>query len=203
VPSAPRPFIPPELLPGKSSSGDPLAAEVVVVSSPAAVGKSTVARYLASANRLPFLNLAHVPVSTNAFVGLLVRDVVKPTNAVEALHQGQLTVVADALDEGRLLSGDANFEAFLETTWELLLLSLTAASVPSSLPTCVTPHRWLPCVRLPCCRPDHGHARRLLQYKQAWVAIQRKVRNLSSSSSYDFHSDSRGIHCAGEFVDRS
>jgi len=130
VPSAPQPFIPPKLLTGKSTSGDPLAAEVIIISSPAAVGKSTVATFLASAYRIPLLNLAQVHVSTNALVGLLVTDVINPPNAVEAVHKGQLTVVVDALDEGRLLSGDANFEAFLETTWELLLHDRSVTNRP-------------------------------------------------------------------------
>jgi len=130
LPSAPQPFIPPKLVPTDSALPDSFAAEVIIISSPAAVGKSTVAAYLSAANSVPLLNLAEVHVSTSALVGLLATDIVKPAGAIDALHEGQLTIIVDALDEGRLLSGDANFEAFLETTWELLLRDRSVTNRP-------------------------------------------------------------------------
>lgn len=120
VPTVPTPFVAPELSVRQMGSGL-LQAEVIIISSPAAVGKSTVAKALAAVNKLPLLDLAEVPVSTNALVGLLTTDVALPVNPIEALHRGELAVVVDALDEGRLLSGDTSFEKFLETSWELLL----------------------------------------------------------------------------------
>lgn len=121
IPSEPRPFVPPKLVCGDlDDDADPLAAEVVVVSAPAAVGKSTVARFLAATRAAPLLDLAVVPVSTQSLLGLLAADVSDPRDAISAVHSGGLTVIVDALDEGRMLSGDANFEQFLETTWELL-----------------------------------------------------------------------------------
>jgi hypothetical protein len=122
VPSLPQPFIPPKLLSLSSESEtDALAAEVIIVSSPAAVGKSTAAQYLAATCNIPVLNLADVHVSTNALVGLITTDIVQPEDPLRALHAAELSIIVDALDEGRLLSGDANFEKFLETCWELLL----------------------------------------------------------------------------------
>jgi hypothetical protein len=131
LPSLPQPFIPPKLVSlYADSESEALAAEVVIVSSPAAVGKSTAASYLAATCNVPLLNLAKVYVSTNALVGLLTTDIVNPTHPVNALHAGELSIIVDALDEGRLLSGDANFEKFLETTWELLLKDRSVRSKP-------------------------------------------------------------------------
>ena len=132
LPSEPRPFIPPGLLTASEidSESDAFAAEVVIVSSAAAVGKSTVAAYLASVGPLPLLDLASVHVSTNSLVGLVATDIAVPSNATAALHQGELTLVVDALDEGRLLSGDANFEEFLRTSWELLLRDRSVTNKP-------------------------------------------------------------------------
>lgn len=128
LPTEPAPFVPPELV--TESEGDPFAAEVIVVSSAAAVGKSTVARYLAATARVPLLDLARTHVSTNSLVGLLATDVLRPQDPTGALQRGELSVLVDALDEGRLLSGDANFEEFLLTSWELLLRVRTGTSVP-------------------------------------------------------------------------
>jgi hypothetical protein len=131
IPSEPRPFVAPKLVSGELDDGvDPLAAEVVVISAPAAVGKSTVAKFLAASRSAPLLNLAAVPVSTQSLLGLLAADVSDPSDAISAFHAGRLTVIVDALDEGRMLSGDANFEQFLETTWELLLQDRSITAYP-------------------------------------------------------------------------
>jgi hypothetical protein len=98
-----------------------MSAEVILVSSPAAVGKSTAAEFLAAMGELPILDLAAIHVSTHTFAGLLASDFVDPQGARDAFHKGRLPVIIDALDEGRLRSGDPNFEQFLETTWELML----------------------------------------------------------------------------------
>src|SRR5207247_7491238 len=87
--------------------------------------KSTVAKYLAATTQAPLLDLAQTHVSTNSLVGLLATDVVRPHDPTGALQRGELSVLIDALDEGRLLSGDANFEEFLRTSWELLLQDRT------------------------------------------------------------------------------
>jgi hypothetical protein len=128
IPAEPSPFVPPQLI--AESSRGPFAAEVIIVSSAAAVGKSTVARYLAATAEVPLLDLAQTHVSTNSLVGLLATDVVRPQDPTGALQRSQLSVLIDALDEGRLLSGDANFEEFLRTSWELLLRDRTKTVIP-------------------------------------------------------------------------
>lgn len=128
VPAEPSPFVPPQLV--AESEAEPFAAEVVIVSSAAAVGKSTAAKYLAATAQVPLLDLARTHVSTNSLVGLLATDVARPQDPTVALQKGQLSVLIDALDEGRLLSGDANFEEFLRTSWELLLRDRTETRIP-------------------------------------------------------------------------
>lgn len=128
TPAEPSPFVPQQLV--AESEGDPFSAEVIIVSSAAAVGKSTVAKYLAATAQAPLLDLAQTHVSTNSLVGLLATDVVRPQDPTGALQRGDLSVLIDALDEGRLLSGDANFEEFLRTSWELLLRVRTETRAP-------------------------------------------------------------------------
>lgn len=99
--------------------GEGLSAEVLVVEASAAVGKSTMARQLSWSCHLPLLDLSDVPVSTQSLIGLLQSDVGN-ARAISAFHAGELPVIVDALDEGRLLSGEQSFEGFLETTGELL-----------------------------------------------------------------------------------
>jgi len=120
LPSAPDPFVGPMLAPAADQEPDPLSSEIVVIRSPAAVGKSTLAKALAADRSQPLLDLAVIPVSTDSLAGLLTSDVTTPSKPIDALHAGELCVVIDALDEGRLLSGENNFQEFLESTWDLL-----------------------------------------------------------------------------------
>jgi hypothetical protein len=67
----------------------------------------------------PDLDLAKVPVSTGSLKALLL-DISGAGNQIKAFHSGRLPIIIDALDEGRLLSGEKGFESFLETTGEFL-----------------------------------------------------------------------------------
>ncbi len=107
-----------------------LAAEVLFLEAPAAVGKSTTARALSARTGAPLLDLAKVPVSTKTLVGLLGSELSGPGDPVAAFHMGDIPVIVDAPDEGRLLSGEEGFEGFLETTGELLLESRAETSRP-------------------------------------------------------------------------
>jgi hypothetical protein len=97
---------------------NPLASDVLLFSAPAAVGKSTFARALAAAARIPLLDLAKVKVSTGTLSGILLAEI--GHQAPQELQKGQLALIIDALDEGRILSGDSHIEEFLRTTMELL-----------------------------------------------------------------------------------
>ncbi|MCW5893308.1 MAG: hypothetical protein KIT14_22565 [bacterium] len=114
----PKPYIPPTLY-LEGSEGD-LNAEVLFIQAPAAVGKTALARYLSATLSLPLLNLAKVPVSTGSLQAL-VANLSGAGSPIDAFHEGRLPVIVDALDEGRLLSGETGFESFLSTAGEFLL----------------------------------------------------------------------------------
>ncbi|HUY35989.1 MAG TPA: hypothetical protein VMV69_24840 [Pirellulales bacterium] len=96
---------------------DPLASDVLLFKAPAAVGKSTFARALAARTGIPVLDLAKVKVSTGALSGILeeIGD-----QASHEFQQGEFALIIDALDEGRIFSGDSHIEEFLRTTVERL-----------------------------------------------------------------------------------
>ncbi len=121
------PFVPPPLIAPDSGSADPFAAEVVFVQAPAAVGKSTVARHLSASRHTPLLDLATIPVATGSLKSL-VSDL--GPDAVARFHSAQLPVIIDALDEGRMLSGEKGFEAFLVTSGEFLLSNRSESHKP-------------------------------------------------------------------------
>lgn len=108
VSSVPDPFVSPTL---QLVDGN-LSSEVVFVRSPAAVGKSVTAQYLSSSTNAPLLNLSVIPVGTGSLQGLISEYA---PNGAQLFHNGELTVVVDALDEGRLLSGETSLEAFLSS----------------------------------------------------------------------------------------
>lgn len=107
-------FVPPMLIESVPIE-DPVPA-VLLVSAPAAVGKSTVARQVAIQTGSPLWDLAGEQVGTGSLTGAIVQAF-GPKNAGDAfekLSAGELAIVLDALDETQLLSGQANFQAFLE-----------------------------------------------------------------------------------------
>ena len=99
------------------SEQNPLFSDVLLFTAPAAVGKSTYARALAAKSQIPLLDLAKVEVSTGALSGILeeIGD-----QAPQEFRQGKFALIIDALDEGRIFSGDNHIEAFLRTTLERL-----------------------------------------------------------------------------------
>ena len=119
IPEAPNPFVAPTFSLLQSETTNPLQVEVVFIKASAAVGKSTIANHLSNILRLPLLDLSKVPVSTGSLKALLL-DVKGAGNSINSFHSGKLPVIIDALDEGRLLSGEQGLESFLETTGEFL-----------------------------------------------------------------------------------
>ncbi len=112
------PFVPPTLSSSTDDAAAVTSAEVIFIEAPAAVGKSTVARFLSASRRTPLLDLARVPVATGSLKALI-SDL--GDDAIERFHGGKLPVIVDAIDEGRMLSGEKGFEAFLDTSGEFLL----------------------------------------------------------------------------------
>ncbi len=128
IPDRPDPFVAPTLtLPQGDAAA--LQAEVVFVRASAAVGKSTMAAFVSASRGLPLLDLASVPVSTGS-LRALISGLSGSGDPVAAFHGGQIPIVVDALDEGRLLSGETGFESFLETMGELLLEDRSVTTRP-------------------------------------------------------------------------
>ena len=131
IATEPTPFVPPTLT-AASLEGERSAfqAEVILISAAAAVGKSTLARFISAKAGLPLLDLATTPVSTHSLVGMIQADFDGPGGPLDAFHRAELPIVIDALDEGRLLTGEKGFEQFLLTTAELLLRDRSVTSRP-------------------------------------------------------------------------
>ena len=126
----PEPFVAPTLVASDTDPQSLFSVEVVFVTASAAVGKSWLATFLSSSRQVPLLNLADVRVSTNSLIGLLQADFSGSDNPIQAFHEGHLPVIIDALDEGRLLSGEKNFDSFIETTAEFLLQNRSVEDHP-------------------------------------------------------------------------
>lgn len=125
----PAPFVAPMLRYSDVPKAGPFAAEVVFVKASAAVGKTTMARYLSASQNLPLLDLSVVPVSTGSLKSL-VSDLSGEGDPVKAFHAGNIPIIIDALDEGRLLSNETGFEYFLQTTGEFLLQDRSVTTRP-------------------------------------------------------------------------
>lgn len=92
-----------------------LESDAVFVQAPAAVGKSMTAKYISARKNAPILDLAKVPVGTDSLRGMIGNDA-----AIDAFRKGNLPIIVDAMDEGRLISGEQSFEQFLASTGKLL-----------------------------------------------------------------------------------
>lgn len=133
VSKEPIPFVAPRLKRVSGTGSGVFATDVIVISAPAAVGKSTLARYISAKSRAPILNLAETPVSTHSLVGILQADFVGPMDPLEAFAQGRVPIILDALDEGRLLTGEKGFEQFILTTAELVNRDRSTTNRPKLL----------------------------------------------------------------------
>ena len=92
-----------------------LESDAVFIQAPAAVGKSMTAKYISATKDAPILDLATVPVGANSLRGMIGNDA-----AIEAFRKGNLPIIVDAMDEGRLISGEQSFEQFIVSTGKLL-----------------------------------------------------------------------------------
>ncbi len=90
-------------------------AQVLLIDAPAAVGKSTLAKHLASSAGTVRWDLATTQVGANGFTGGLTKAMGPESVAtvLRDLSTGRRTVLVDALDEAHLRSGYQNLEAFI------------------------------------------------------------------------------------------
>src|SRR5437899_3643938 len=87
----------------------------ILVSAPAAVGKSTIATELAHLSSAMVWDLAGFQVGTDTFSGTILSCFGDSAPAILAgLTRGDFLLVLDALDEAHVRAGVQNFEAFLE-----------------------------------------------------------------------------------------
>lgn len=127
VAEAPEPFVAPMFDRDFEQEGE--LGEIVLIRASAAVGKSTIAKALSAARRIPILDLAKVAVATGSLKGILA-DLRNGSSPVDAFHKGDLPIIIDALDEGRLLSSEKGFFSFLETSAETILESRDVRNRP-------------------------------------------------------------------------
>ncbi|MGW4202754.1 hypothetical protein [Streptomyces sp. NPDC004726] len=99
---------------------DPVTPSLILITAPAAVGKTTAARYLSYTLRAPIVDLSTLHVGSNALEGALWKSMSpgKAGNFVEEMREGRATLIIDALDEAEIRSGQANFQAFLRDVAE-------------------------------------------------------------------------------------
>lgn len=103
------------LSPSFGDTSDPLQTPVILVSAPGAVGKSTLARQIASMTGATYVDLsASDPVGGNTLSGGLVK-----AGLFDAWRSGQASVLLDGLDEARLRVTQEAFEAFLRDVAEM------------------------------------------------------------------------------------
>ncbi len=126
VADMPMPFVAPAFV---RRNDEDAFKEVILIKASAAVGKTTLARALSATNSIPILDLSRIPVSTGSLKALLL-DLRNGADPVASFHSAHLPIVIDALDEGRLLSGEKGFESFLETAAELVLEDRSNVNFP-------------------------------------------------------------------------
>ncbi|MFE1550875.1 hypothetical protein [Streptomyces sp. NPDC058718] len=101
-------------------ASDPVTPSLILITAPAAVGKTTAARYLSHTLKAPIVDLSTLHVGSNALEGALWKSM-GPGPAgrfVEEMKQGRATLIIDALDEAEIRSGQGNFQAFLRDVAE-------------------------------------------------------------------------------------
>ncbi|WP_143136447.1 hypothetical protein [Streptomyces sp. ok210] len=87
----------------------------MLITAPAAVGKSTAAEYMSNYLKCPILDLSNLQVGDGTLDGMASKSLGIRKNAQfqEALVESRATLLIDALDEAEVRSGQANFRAFV------------------------------------------------------------------------------------------
>ena len=109
-------FVPPNLTPVEEApENSPI--QVLIVSAPGAVGKSTLAHQIAFRKRALLWDLAVAPeVGSGSLDGMMIRAIA-PSQSLdyrEFLQEGLQFLIVDALDEGRLKVNEQSFHRLLE-----------------------------------------------------------------------------------------
>ncbi|MFE7128026.1 hypothetical protein [Streptomyces sp. NPDC057617] len=93
----------------------PLTPSLLLITAPAAVGKSTAASFMSNRLNAPILDLSRLQVGDGTLEGALAKSLGIRKNAEfsEAMLESAATLIIDALDEAEVRSGQANFRAFV------------------------------------------------------------------------------------------
>ncbi|MFI0710771.1 hypothetical protein ACH4SK_08965 [Streptomyces inhibens] len=96
-------------------SSAPLTPSLMLITAPAAVGKSAAAEYMSNYLKCPILDLSYLQVGDGTLDGMASKSLGIRKNAQfqEALVESKATLIVDALDEAEVRSGQANFRAFV------------------------------------------------------------------------------------------
>ncbi|WP_328955740.1 hypothetical protein [Kitasatospora purpeofusca] len=99
----------------EATTSHPLTPSLLLITAPAAVGKSAAGRFLSNALKAPVIDLSLLQVGDGTLEGSLLRAMGAGTLArfLEDLTKGRATLIIDALDEAEVRSGQANFQAFI------------------------------------------------------------------------------------------
>lgn len=108
--SDPRFVIPPIEVIADSFSG-----QVVLLSAPAATGKSSAARFLAREAVAPIFDLSTVQVGSGSLSGQVLDafGLIDGPAFLKDVQAGKATIIVDALDEAEVQAGERNFQSFL------------------------------------------------------------------------------------------
>lgn len=111
----PEVFIMPPLRKNEVLSSKTTSPDVIMISAPGAVGKSTLARKVAAFSKAIYIDLAKAePVGANSITGGLAR-----LRLYESWLSGDIALLIDGLDEARLKVTQSSFEAFLADVSQL------------------------------------------------------------------------------------
>ncbi|MFF6961076.1 hypothetical protein [Streptomyces sp. NPDC008317] len=99
----------------EASTCEPLNPALILLTAPAAVGKSTAAEYMSHLLHAPILDLSTLQVGTGTLEGALSKSLGIQASAdfQISLIKGHSVLLVDALDEAEVRSGQANFKAFI------------------------------------------------------------------------------------------
>ncbi len=132
VPDKRKPYIEPALQTQQTSVGFTAIndARVILISAPAATGKSMMTKQLSARLNIPCFDLAkNEPVGKDSLIGKIYRSLQPVDMAwyIGALHSGNASMLIDALDEGYIATGQGAFDSFLN---DIAQMAKGAAGIP-------------------------------------------------------------------------
>ncbi len=118
VPDKQKTYIEPALLSQQTSVGytDINDARIILISAPAATGKSMMTKQLSNRLNIPCFDLAkNEPVGKDSLIGKIYRSLQPADMAwyIGALNTGNASMLIDALDEGYFATSQGAFDSFL------------------------------------------------------------------------------------------